>query len=129
MNEKYLTLADVESAYEGYRMLVFNHNLSDSECRKAFLTEHIFDFDCCDDELAAHIGEMFLRVVKSVQNRDYEAILNTYDYKENIIALNMLRSANALNYGTSIRGARFEFDGKTLWTQALVDWIIDIDNH
>lgn len=75
-----------------------------------WLAEDVFHIDTYDDNLSEKFGRAILEVLRVIKNRqNYEYIKNEDNYIKYILVCNLLDMNDLISWGTSIRGAWFEF--------------------
>lgn len=86
---------------------------SDSDLdRYQYLSDHIFDFTTYDRVAARRMGEVALSVCLAITDRKtFSYIEDKGNYADYLNCVNMVFFMNKLEWGTSIRGAWWDFSG------------------
>lgn len=135
LNPKIATKEETEQIFQNvfasYHKGIFNEVL----CRKMFVADRIFKFTCYDDDISLHFGEICTDVVKAIKNKTtFEYIEKSHqNYIDYIMVVNLLDWAHIIDWGTSIRGAWFDwFKVYPEWPDAeisegVIDWVCEIE--
>lgn len=78
--------------------------------RMAYLGDHIFGFVTYEDEIAAFLSKKAVEVCEAISNRTtFDYIKDPEDRRWFIVMCNMPFFAERIDWGTSIRGAWWDF--------------------
>jgi hypothetical protein len=85
------------------------------QTRHAYLADYIFDFTTYDGAMSDLFGRKAVEVCAALcDGKTYEYIENAENYQWYLLMVNMSFFDGRLDWGTSIRGAWWDYDDKTL---------------
>lgn len=105
---------ELEAPMDYLNLLNHSYEMSQQEgCplqgRLEFLSESVFDFTTYDGEMAALFAKHAIAVFEAINaRRTFDFILYAENYKWFLIMCNMPFFADKIEWGTSIRGARWK---------------------
>ena len=78
-----------------------------------WLVEEVFNLDTYDYGLSEKYAKAILEVMKVIRDRkNFEYIVDEEKYSQFILVCNLLKQYNYIDWGTSIRGAWFDYTSK-----------------
>lgn len=97
-------------------LLEHSYKKYDSESsRLEFLADHVFNFTTYDSDMSELFAQKAIEVCKAINTRSVPDFISDIEcYKWYLIMVNLPFFSDALNWGTSIRGAWWEVETKTL---------------
>ena len=92
-----------------------NDNESGDGSRLEYLASHLFHFDTYDGEMDALFARKAVEVCAAItRKKTFEYIKNPTNYKWYLLMCNMPFFVNRIEWGTSIRGAWWDFDDQKI---------------
>lgn len=112
IDPEYLKYKENRETYKSYIARYKLCNPDDGEPTKAmWLVEEYFDLTTYDDDISQEWGDVIIEILGVINDDNNFDYINSGDenYKKYLMVANLLEREQLIDWGTSIRGAWFDF--------------------